>query len=735
MSDKVARWEEELKSEISARANDILTPSKKNLEIPMSPDAAPPVATPVRLVHDHEHALKQVLEDYVCVSCNNLSKKPVSFPCGCCACAVCLKDLNAEVMNPNLLSIACCPKHPESAVPLKNTRINEHIIHKIETTARMLRAEEEAMKSEDVICENCSERLATLRCIECSGFLCQTCSGDIHKLNMFKNHNVVDIADQNVVQINVGLPEEERIVFPANDFIVPTHCDAHSKMYSYYCADCVCLVCPDCCMDTHSHHQIVDLGSASNLIQKQFGVARKHISSTFSKMASHLHELHDAENATEERLRERIEQITFDVAKMIDLLKVRQAELIRDVMSEEFSHLEQNDEEKELFYSNINILKKGMAALRKADEYVEQQDTFNFVYCFTIMNDALQNLNLFEDIIEDQFAISTGFDKGEVLAQILEHEARIPKKRTADKEEAGSLAVNSLVHEIMAYQMGNATLQNNLSSFGLGVNHSFPMLSSEHAIQLQEWLGQDNKWRPIYNAENDGFSASIFHQKCDNRGPTVTIVYTPDGAIFGGFTPVPWGVLLDSHPDASGTSFLFSLCRPGAKQLGTNAALQMAQDDGVTLSTSTGRRASLAFKDKRDSIVSNTKSYLSSPGRSPKRLKRDKRIADRQRERKRVSDLDVQRVLNKPVKLVVRHRNSAVFHRSSHGPCFGGMKNDHDLYITHNANVNGGYAQLGLSYAFPGREVCPSQKEGQFFFTGSHHFKVKNVEVYTLIQE
>jgi hypothetical protein len=40
----------------------------------------------------------------------------------------------------------------------------------------------------------------------------------------------------------------------------------------------------------------------------------------------------------------------------------------------------------------------------------------------------------------------------------------------------------------------------------------------------------------IYNGKKDGFSNKIFHNKCDNIGPTLTIYETNDEILLGGYT-------------------------------------------------------------------------------------------------------------------------------------------------------------------------------------------------------
>ena len=47
-------------------------------------------------------------------------------------------------------------------------------------------------------------------------------------------------------------------------------------------------------------------------------------------------------------------------------------------------------------------------------------------------------------------------------------------------------------------------------------------------------------WKLIFKGSRDGFKSSVFHHKCDNKGPTVSIVKTSDGEIYGGFTNQTW---------------------------------------------------------------------------------------------------------------------------------------------------------------------------------------------------
>ena len=80
------------------------------------------------------------------------------------------------------------------------------------------------------------------------------------------------------------------------------------------------------------------------------------------------------------------------------------------------------------------------------------------------------------------------------------------------------------------------------------------ILTQEHRQMLLDMLPYRNgKWRLLFRASRDGFEAESFHSKCDDKGPTVTIVKS-GSFMFGGFTEVAW----DSPSHGQYTSFKYS---------------------------------------------------------------------------------------------------------------------------------------------------------------------------------
>mmetsp|Transcript_32800 Transcript_32800/g.32025 ORF Transcript_32800/g.32025 Transcript_32800/m.32025 type:complete len:87 (-) Transcript_32800:50-310(-) len=63
----------------------------------------------------------------------------------------------------------------------------------------------------------------------------------------------------------------------------------------------------------------------------------------------------------------------------------------------------------------------------------------------------------------------------------------------------------------------------------------------------------------IFKGSRDGFRADTFHEMCDNKGPTLSVMQTEDGMIIGGFTTTSWNPTNEYLPDKN--AFLFSLTK------------------------------------------------------------------------------------------------------------------------------------------------------------------------------
>merc|ERR1712228_263803 len=68
------------------------------------------------------------------------------------------------------------------------------------------------------------------------------------------------------------------------------------------------------------------------------------------------------------------------------------------------------------------------------------------------------------------------------------------------------------------------------------------ILSNKQKLTLMQWApkGTKRRWKRICRGTKDGFAAHQFHTKCDGKGPTLIVIKSTIGNIFGGYTELPW---------------------------------------------------------------------------------------------------------------------------------------------------------------------------------------------------
>lgn len=80
---------------------------------------------------------------------------------------------------------------------------------------------------------------------------------------------------------------------------------------------------------------------------------------------------------------------------------------------------------------------------------------------------------------------------------------------------------------------------------------------------LRKWVSEKAKptFKLLYRGTRDGFTANAFHTKCNNKGPTVTVIRSSLGKIFGGFADLEW-TSQNAYKNSNNT-FLFSIDKKG----------------------------------------------------------------------------------------------------------------------------------------------------------------------------
>ena len=61
----------------------------------------------------------------------------------------------------------------------------------------------------------------------------------------------------------------------------------------------------------------------------------------------------------------------------------------------------------------------------------------------------------------------------------------------------------------------------------------------------------------LFRGTRDGMNSRNFHEKCDNKGPTITLLRNDKGNIMGGFSPISWTCEGGYHNEKN--CFIFTL--------------------------------------------------------------------------------------------------------------------------------------------------------------------------------
>ena len=86
------------------------------------------------------------------------------------------------------------------------------------------------------------------------------------------------------------------------------------------------------------------------------------------------------------------------------------------------------------------------------------------------------------------------------------------------------------------------------------------ILSNEEFVSVAE-MTESSKRTLLYRATRDGFEAQSFHNRCDGKSNTISIIKNNLNYVFGGFASSAWNSYGNYISDPN--AFLFSLRRDG----------------------------------------------------------------------------------------------------------------------------------------------------------------------------
>ena len=175
----------------------------------------------------------------------------------------------------------------------------------------------------------------------------------------------------------------------------------------------------------------------------------------------------------------------------------------------------------------------------------EKADNFNILlmkyglFDCLFNNEMLKNIQYYKD--NNTFFINMNLKYFEVIEDYLKNERTINEKLV--KKYCTSDNIDELINEMsmIGIQLKEVEILQLRDIFDPRfLCDSKIVLDTQYDAYLKEWIG-DYSWKLLYRASEHNYFAKSFHECCDKAiGPTLVVIKSSEGWIFGGYTTQPW---------------------------------------------------------------------------------------------------------------------------------------------------------------------------------------------------
>ena len=183
----------------------------------------------------------------------------------------------------------------------------------------------------------------------------------------------------------------------------------------------------------------------------------------------------------------------------------------------------------------------------------------------------------FTNINGDLISLSTkkkdflGDEKFEKLSEIvkniinelkeLKEENKIVKEENKIIKEENK-KMKEYLNELIKFKKETEEEKKKLEEKYHNLKNSSILKNREKVKMISNWIipNKKVKYELIYKATRDGGTGINFHKYCDYKGPTLTLIKTTSGYIFGGYTTLSWELKGDwNYKSDDKNAFIFSI--------------------------------------------------------------------------------------------------------------------------------------------------------------------------------
>jgi len=357
-------------------------------------------------------------------------------------------------------------------------------------------------------------------CSECKIYMCNKCENFHNKL--FQNHTCHKL-DKDLNEINLEICQLKG----HNNNPFEFFCKTHNQLC---CVSCICKIevkgkglhkdCDICILEDIKEEKKNALkGSIQNL---------ENLSINLEETINKIKIIFDNMNQKKEELKLEILNI---FTKIRNILNERENELLLEI-----------DNKYELSQFNEKIIKDSEKLPNKVKKLIENgkklENELENNKNININAIIINSLNIEETIKKINF-LNDNVNNNENPKQI-ELEYKYEDDFDIIKKKIQNFGI-IISKNALIIKLTNSSIikDNNLFIYG-----------------LNDWK-KDTKTELLYKKSRDGNSYNTFHQLCDNKGPTITLIKSSEGFVIGGYTPLDW----NNHSGwkTDNETFLFSI--------------------------------------------------------------------------------------------------------------------------------------------------------------------------------
>ena len=370
----------------------------------------------------------------------------------------------------------------------------------------------------NILCNACNDKEAEFECLNCDLILCIKCKSEHQADPKFQSHTIK--------------------VYELNPNITFSQCPYHKLIYKFFCLDDNTPLCQKCGESLHQKHKIRLITDINDYyienIDKEINKGKKNV----SKLESLIKDLKNLKfklDKEKEAILKKLEKAFNDINKII----LKQKDIINSQINNFFIKKSETIEKK---ISTFNLI------LQRFD-YYKNYLMVNKIIFFDSIKDKLNKIQLYKNLRHMNLFIFNKINYDYFYRQIkitsyLENSLFInnPIKKLyflLNKYNFIPLPINILEHYKKLFKYSNII--------------SYELITTDLILVLPKITS----CKLLYRVSHLGPSAELFHNLCDNKGPTLMLVKTATGHIFGAFNSLSFKSV--SKYELSNENFLFSI--------------------------------------------------------------------------------------------------------------------------------------------------------------------------------